>query len=164
MNKEDNIINDDLYDEAVEVVMNEDKVSGPLLQRKLRIGHFRAKNLIDLMEKRKLVGPERSSKLRKIYRESYNATTASVGTTLSVKNLNNMIDEFKKIEKENLSIVEVRFKKIPNIINEFKKETFTKEMRLLDCLHGIPLVVDKEVPSDEYWLKDNNGKISKFKI
>ena len=163
MNENDDI-DEDLYNEAVEVVMNENKASVSFLQRKLRVRYCRASRLIDLMEKRKLIGCYNGARPRKIYRENYNAMTTSVGTTLSVENLNNMIDEFKESEKENLSIVEARFKKVPNIINEFKKETFTKEIRLLDCLHGIPLIVDKKVPEDEYWLKDNNGKISKFKI
>ena len=160
MNEEDNIIDDELYNEAVVVVMNEDKVSVSFLQRKLRIRYCRASRLIDLMEKQKLIGPYNGARPRKIYRENYNATTSSIGTTLSVENLNNMIDEFKKTEKENFSIIEARFKKVP----KFTEKTIAKETRLLDCLHGIPLVVDKEVPSDEYWLKDNNGKISKFKI
>lgn len=164
MNENDNTIDDDLYNEAVEAVMSDNKASVPFLQRKLRIGYYRAFHLIDLMEKQKIIGPMHGSKPRKILEKNYNATTSSTGTTLSIKNLNNIIDEFKKLEKENFSIVEVKFKKVPNVINKFERKTFAKETRLLNCIHGIPLIIDKKVPSDEYWLKDTSGKISKFKI
>jgi S-DNA-T family DNA segregation ATPase FtsK/SpoIIIE len=48
---------DDLLDEAIEVAKQYKGVSISLLQRKLRIGYSRAARLMDLMEKRGLVGP-----------------------------------------------------------------------------------------------------------
>jgi S-DNA-T family DNA segregation ATPase FtsK/SpoIIIE len=46
-----------LLDEAIEVAKQYKGVSISLLQRKLRIGYSRAARLMDLMEKRGLVGP-----------------------------------------------------------------------------------------------------------
>ncbi|MFP4323250.1 MAG: DNA translocase FtsK, partial [Anaerolineales bacterium] len=58
---------DDMYDEAVEVVRSLDKASISLLQRRLRIGYTRAARLIDLMEERGVIGPSESgSKPRRV--------------------------------------------------------------------------------------------------
>jgi S-DNA-T family DNA segregation ATPase FtsK/SpoIIIE len=48
---------DEMYDEAVELVRRLGKASVSLLQRRLRIGYTRAARLIDLMEERGVVGP-----------------------------------------------------------------------------------------------------------
>ncbi|MBI5671549.1 MAG: DUF87 domain-containing protein [Chloroflexi bacterium] len=58
---------DELYDEAVEMVRRLNKASVSLLQRRLRIGYTRAARLIDLMEERGVVGPaESGSKPREV--------------------------------------------------------------------------------------------------
>jgi S-DNA-T family DNA segregation ATPase FtsK/SpoIIIE len=58
---------DDLYEEAVELVRRLNKASVSLLQRRLRIGYTRAARLIDLMEERGVVGPaESGSKPREV--------------------------------------------------------------------------------------------------
>ncbi|MCX8064680.1 MAG: DNA translocase FtsK [Candidatus Hydrogenedentes bacterium] len=57
---------DPLYEEAVRIVLKERQASVSLLQRKLRIGYARAGHLIDLMERRGIVGPYRGSKPREI--------------------------------------------------------------------------------------------------
>jgi S-DNA-T family DNA segregation ATPase FtsK/SpoIIIE len=55
---DDNMEGDDeLYEEAVEMVRRLDKASVSLLQRRLRIGYTRAARLIDLMEERGVIGP-----------------------------------------------------------------------------------------------------------
>ncbi|MFN8376570.1 MAG: DNA translocase FtsK, partial [Anaerolineae bacterium] len=51
---------DDMYDEAVELIRKLNKASVSLLQRRLRIGYTRAARLIDLMEERGVVGPAES--------------------------------------------------------------------------------------------------------
>lgn len=48
---------DEMYDEAVELVRRLGKASVSLLQRRLRIGYTRAARLIDVMEERGVVGP-----------------------------------------------------------------------------------------------------------
>ena len=48
---------DELFDEAVEMVRRLGKASVSLLQRRLRIGYTRAARLIDVMEERGIVGP-----------------------------------------------------------------------------------------------------------
>jgi S-DNA-T family DNA segregation ATPase FtsK/SpoIIIE len=48
---------DELYDQAVELVRRLNKASVSLLQRRLRIGYTRAARLIDLMEEQGIVGP-----------------------------------------------------------------------------------------------------------
>jgi S-DNA-T family DNA segregation ATPase FtsK/SpoIIIE len=59
---------DDLYEQAVELVRRLDKASVSLLQRRLRIGYTRAARLIDMMEARGVVGPAKdgSSKPRDV--------------------------------------------------------------------------------------------------
>jgi S-DNA-T family DNA segregation ATPase FtsK/SpoIIIE len=58
---------DEMYDEAVELVRRLGKASVSLLQRRLRIGYTRAARLIDVMEERGVVGPaESGSKPREV--------------------------------------------------------------------------------------------------
>jgi S-DNA-T family DNA segregation ATPase FtsK/SpoIIIE len=64
---DDNIIDDDMYDEAVETVMNAGKASASLLQRRLRVGYARAARLLDLMEEQGVVGPANGAKPREVY-------------------------------------------------------------------------------------------------
>jgi S-DNA-T family DNA segregation ATPase FtsK/SpoIIIE len=59
---------DDRYEEAVEIVTNEGKASVSMLQRKMTIGFARAGRLVDQMEKRGVVGPDRGpGKFREVY-------------------------------------------------------------------------------------------------
>ncbi|MBN1681882.1 MAG: DNA translocase FtsK 4TM domain-containing protein [Anaerolineae bacterium] len=61
---------DDLYDEAIELVQRLNKASVSLLQRRLRIGYTRAARLIDMMERDGIVGPaESGSKPREVIRQ-----------------------------------------------------------------------------------------------
>ncbi len=57
---------DNLYDNAVEVVMEYRAASASMLQRRLKIGYNRAANLIEKMEAQGIVGPAQGSKPRKI--------------------------------------------------------------------------------------------------
>ncbi len=52
---------DDMYEEAVNIVRQLEKASISLLQRRLRIGYTRAARLIDLMESRGVIGPATES-------------------------------------------------------------------------------------------------------
>lgn len=57
---------DDLYSEAVQIVLDNDAASTSLLQRRMKIGYGRAARLLDLMEQEGLIGPPRGSKPREI--------------------------------------------------------------------------------------------------
>lgn len=59
---------DDLFERAVELVRRQNGASVSLLQRKMRIGYARAARLIDAMEERGIVGPQKegSSKQRDV--------------------------------------------------------------------------------------------------
>lgn len=60
-------IDDELYEEAKRVVVRARKASASLLQRKLKIGYARAARLLDLLEKRKVIGPSQGAKPREVY-------------------------------------------------------------------------------------------------
>ncbi|MEN3189438.1 MAG: DNA translocase FtsK [Atribacterota bacterium] len=57
---------DELFNDAVSIIINSKQASISILQRKLRIGYTRAARLIDLMEKRGIVGPYDGRNPRKI--------------------------------------------------------------------------------------------------
>jgi S-DNA-T family DNA segregation ATPase FtsK/SpoIIIE len=59
-------IDDNLYDEAVDVVRQLGQASASLLQRRMRIGYTRAARLVDMMEERGIVGPQQGSKAREV--------------------------------------------------------------------------------------------------
>ena len=63
MNKMDK---DELYDEAVQVVLETRQASVSVLQRRLRLGYGRAARIIDMMEEEGIVGPFQGSKPRDI--------------------------------------------------------------------------------------------------
>lgn len=57
---------DELFDEAVQIVMECNQASVSILQRRMRLGYTRAARIIDQMEDDGLVGPYEGSKPRKI--------------------------------------------------------------------------------------------------
>ncbi|PLR77694.1 cell division protein FtsK [Bacillus sp. V3-13] len=59
-------VDDDLYDEAVELIVEMQTASVSMLQRRFRIGYTRAARLIDEMEARGVVGPYEGSKPRAV--------------------------------------------------------------------------------------------------
>jgi S-DNA-T family DNA segregation ATPase FtsK/SpoIIIE len=59
-------VTDDLYDEAVELIVGMQTASVSMLQRRFRIGYTRAARLIDAMEERGVVGPYEGSKPREV--------------------------------------------------------------------------------------------------
>ncbi|HXF43855.1 MAG TPA: DNA translocase FtsK, partial [Candidatus Paceibacterota bacterium] len=58
---------DDLYEEAVQLVRSAKKASASLLQRRLRVGYARAARLLDIMEERGVVGPGEGAKPREVF-------------------------------------------------------------------------------------------------
>ena len=57
---------DDVYEEARELVITAGKASTSLLQRRLRLGYARAARLIDMLEERGVVGPGDGAKPRDV--------------------------------------------------------------------------------------------------
>jgi S-DNA-T family DNA segregation ATPase FtsK/SpoIIIE len=62
----DSDVDDDLYDQAKEVVIQSGKASASLLQRRLRVGYARAARLLDMLEENGVVGPGDGAKPREI--------------------------------------------------------------------------------------------------
>ena len=58
---------DELYEEARKVVIQSQKASASLLQRRLRVGYARAARLIDMLEEEGIVGPGEGAKPREVY-------------------------------------------------------------------------------------------------
>jgi S-DNA-T family DNA segregation ATPase FtsK/SpoIIIE len=58
---------DELYEEAIEVVRSARKASASLLQRRLKVGYARAARLLDLMEERGAIGPGEGAKPREVF-------------------------------------------------------------------------------------------------
>jgi len=63
-------MDDDLYEEAVSVVLNSGQASASLLQRRLRVGYARAARLLDIMESEGVIGPANGAKPRDILANS----------------------------------------------------------------------------------------------
>ena len=58
---------DELFNNAVEVVVQYDRVSASLLQRRLDVGYARAARLIDQLEVAGVIGPAEGSKPREVF-------------------------------------------------------------------------------------------------
>ncbi len=59
-------VDDELYDDAVQLITEMQSASVSMLQRRFRIGYTRAARLIDAMEQRGIVGPYEGSKPRTV--------------------------------------------------------------------------------------------------
>ncbi|MES2409605.1 MAG: DNA translocase FtsK 4TM domain-containing protein [Patescibacteria group bacterium] len=57
---------DELYEEAKEIVIQAGKASTSYIQRKLRVGYARAARLIDILEEKGVIGPADGSKPREV--------------------------------------------------------------------------------------------------
>ena len=56
----------ELYQQAVQIVLEQRAASASMLQRRLRIGYNRAATLIEKMEENKVIGPAHGAKQRDI--------------------------------------------------------------------------------------------------
>lgn len=61
------LLEDSLYEEAKRVVVENQRASASLLQRKLRVGYARAARLMDMLEENKIIGPSRGAKPREVF-------------------------------------------------------------------------------------------------
>ncbi len=63
----DGLDQDNLYNEALELVRSTGKASASLLQRRLSVGYARAARLLDILEDHGVIGPSNGAKAREIY-------------------------------------------------------------------------------------------------
>jgi len=62
----DSDADDDLYEEAMRLVVLHQQASTSMLQRRLKVGYSRAARLLDLLEERGIVGPSEGAKGREV--------------------------------------------------------------------------------------------------
>ena len=60
------VVDDDLFPEAVRLILTSGQASISMLQRRLRVGYARAARLVDMMELQGIVGPGEGSKPREL--------------------------------------------------------------------------------------------------
>ncbi len=60
-------VDDDKYEEAKQLVIQNGKASASLLQRRLSVGYARAARLLDLLEEQGVIGPADGAKPREVY-------------------------------------------------------------------------------------------------
>jgi len=66
MGSGDDDVDDDLYEEAKDIVIKAGKASTSYIQRKLRVGYARAARLMDILEDKGIIGPADGSKPREV--------------------------------------------------------------------------------------------------
>lgn len=72
---------DDMWKDAVQVVIDNRKASTSLLQRRLRIGYGRAARLVETMEEQGIVGPADGSRPREVLVSSLDEVFGGAGAT-----------------------------------------------------------------------------------
>lgn len=65
------VVDDELFDDAVQLVIDSGQASISMLQRRFRIGYSRAARLIDTMELKGIVGAHQGSKPREVLIDAY---------------------------------------------------------------------------------------------
>jgi S-DNA-T family DNA segregation ATPase FtsK/SpoIIIE len=66
LNLDEEEIDDELYEEAKDLIIKTGKASSSYLQRRFRIGYARAARLLDILEERGVVGPGEGAKPREV--------------------------------------------------------------------------------------------------
>jgi S-DNA-T family DNA segregation ATPase FtsK/SpoIIIE len=74
---------DDMYRDAVRVVVDSGKASASLLQRRLRVGYARAARLIETMEDQGIIGPADGARPREVLISSFDDVFSSPGAVVS---------------------------------------------------------------------------------
>ncbi len=64
---QDDDADDELYNDAKEVIVHAGKASASLLQRRLKVGYARAARLLDILEENGIIGPGEGAKPREVY-------------------------------------------------------------------------------------------------
>ncbi len=114
---------DEFFEEAKEVVINMNKASASLLQRKLRVGYARAASLLDALEEAGIIGQGNGSKPREILisREQYAAMNEQgvSGVSLHRREEAEAADEYLDTDEEEDEDEE---SKIPPIFKPLKEK------------------------------------------
>jgi len=76
---EEGEVGDELFESAVRYVVSEQEASVSMLQRRFKIGYARAGRLIDLMERRGIVGPHEGSRPRRVLVGPHNVDQVLAG-------------------------------------------------------------------------------------
>lgn len=71
---------DELFDDALDFVVDQQKASTSLLQRRFRIGYNRAARIMDDLEQRGYIGPQEGSKPRQVYKQPTSEATGDSGS------------------------------------------------------------------------------------
>ena len=79
MDFNDNGGDDDMYRDAVRVVVDSGKASASLLQRRLRVGYARAARLVEQMEEQGIIGPADGARPREVLVGSIDDVFGSAG-------------------------------------------------------------------------------------
>ncbi|KJW12066.1 DNA translocase FtsK [Levilactobacillus spicheri] len=74
---------DELFDDALAFVVDQQKASTSLLQRRFRIGYNRAARIIDDLEQRGYIGPQEGSKPRQVYKQPDSTAPSSTAPPTS---------------------------------------------------------------------------------
>ena len=75
---------DELTNEAIELVVKTGKASASYLQRRFRIGYARAARLLDILEEKGIIGPSDGAKPREILIDKSDLTNATAGGGVDV--------------------------------------------------------------------------------
>ncbi|MBI2100477.1 MAG: hypothetical protein HYT47_00420 [Candidatus Vogelbacteria bacterium] len=73
---------DELYDQAKELVVSSGKASASYLQRRLKVGYARAARLLDFLEERGVIGPGEGAKARQVYEQPLAAARDETDETI----------------------------------------------------------------------------------
>ena len=97
---------DDLFEEAKEIIVKANKASTSMLQRRLSIGYGRAAKILDMLEEAGIIGPSNGSKPREVYlsRDQYEAMGPNVisGIPIHERSSQSMPSEyFSPVEEGN---------------------------------------------------------------
>ena len=101
---------DELFEEAKEIIVNAGKASTSLLQRRLRIGYSRAASILDMLEENGIISPSNGSKPREILisKEQYHNSMTNQTSSMPVhdKSESQAPDDYLYKEDESLLILE----------------------------------------------------------
>ncbi len=78
---DDDDIDDDLYEDAKQTVLEAGKASTSYIQRKLRVGYARAARLMDILEMKGVIGPADGAKPREVLMGKEGSESAEGGET-----------------------------------------------------------------------------------
>lgn len=94
---------DTMFNDALEVVVNAQKASASLLQRKLRIGYNRAARLMDELEEAGVVGPADGSNARRVLLTNTQQFRSNQQPSSDSSSISNTFIETEEYDREDLS-------------------------------------------------------------